>query len=80
MNTQKHEISDLDDMWDNWWHTRADWKLRFCWFPRRCELSGKSIWLDLAYCGTLVITESDVAGVEYRWHDVNEHLIWLLKS
>lgn len=82
MNTQKHEISELDDMWDNYWSTRATWELRFCWFPKRCSISNRLLWLDFAYRGELLVP-ADVSGdriSEYRWHDADEHLIWLLKS
>lgn len=77
---QKHEISELEDMWDSWWHSRAQWILRFCWLPRRCELSGMSIWLTYAYQGQLLINGPGGADTQYRWHHRDEHLLWLLKS
>lgn len=61
------------------WQEKADWKLQFCWIPRRCKLSGRWIWFDLAYKGELFYDVDDSPHSETRWHDAHEHLIWQLK-
>jgi len=65
---------------DELWSTKASWELRYCWFPRKCAISNQWLWLDMAYCGTLILTGPGDPIVEYRWHDAHEHLIWLIKS
>ncbi len=79
---QKNVINELEAMWygDGLWRKRAVWELRFAWFPRRCALTHKLIWLNLAYMGTVIYTGPGESVVEFRWHEANEHLIWLLKS
>lgn len=62
------------------WSKRASWQYRFCWFPRKCHISGRPLWLKMAYCGTLGFAGPGEPEVEFRWHDMNEHLIWLLKG
>jgi hypothetical protein len=46
---------------------RAHWQLKFVWWPRRCGLSDKRIWLKRAYCGTAVWTGPGDSVYEYRW-------------
>jgi hypothetical protein len=56
----------------------ADYK--FAWFPKKCYLTGKRIWLTYGYRLTRIITGPGDTLFEYRWHDKNEHLIWKLKQ
>jgi hypothetical protein len=56
------------------------WELKFAWLPHRCELSGRLIWLELAYRGTAV-HHFDITFIqEYRWHTTIEHIVWELKK
>jgi len=62
-------------------YNRADWKLAFVFFPKKCSISGKKLWLCYAYMGTANYYAGDAGSVvEHKWHDKLEHLIWLLKK
>ncbi len=53
--------------------------LKFAWLPETCNLSGKHIWLKYGYRLTRIITGPGESIFEYRWHDKNTHIMWLLK-
>lgn len=59
---------------------RARWKLTFAFFPHKCYISNKLIWLTHAYCGTARWTGPGDDVLEHRWHTVEEHLIFKLKG
>lgn len=68
---------------DRQFREHAVWQLQFMWWPARCYLSGRFIWLKTAYKGIRKvgsIVESNYEIYEYRYHDKIEHLIWLLKN
>lgn len=66
---------------NNLFYSQVKWKLAFAFLPHRCQLSGKFIWLKLAYHGTAAYRAGDFDAVyEHRWHDSTEHLIWALKK
>ena len=48
-------------------YSRAHWQLKFVLWPRRCDLSNRSIWFETAYCGTKVITGPGKPVFERRW-------------
>lgn len=50
-------------------------KKKFAWYPKRCSISKKIIWLKNSYC---VIHES--YGLKPTWHDLKYHIFWLLKE
>ena len=54
-------------------------ELKFAWLPETCALTGKRIWLKKAYRMTRIITGPGESIFEYRWHDKNTHIMWLLK-
>ena len=54
-------------------------QLKFAWFPQRCNLTGKRIWLEKAYRLTAVWRDDIHFVAEHRWHDKNTHIMWLLK-
>lgn len=58
----------------------VEWKLAFAWLPHRCEITGRRIWLENAYCGTTMWTGPDIPIIGNQWHDRHEHLIWTLKG
>jgi hypothetical protein len=78
MNTQKQN----DYLWldEQLWAEKSVWELKFCWFPRHCAITHKFIWLDMAYMGTLMFTGPGEPLIEHRWHNVHEHLIWIIKT
>lgn len=51
---------------------------KFAWLPQTCDISGKKIWLKKGYRLTRMITGPGDAIFEYRWHDKNAHIMWLL--
>ena len=53
--------------------------LKFAWLPERCNLTGKRLWFVKAYRLTRIITGPGESIFEYRWHDKNTHIMWLLK-
>ena len=61
-------------------HARARWALKFCWWPTRCEITGRRLWLCNAYLGEAVWTGPGEPVYEHRWHASTEHLIWQLKQ
>ena len=52
---------------------------KFAWLPETCYLTGNRIWLKKAYRMTRIITGPGESIFEYRWHDKNTHIMWLLK-
>lgn len=61
-------------------YRRAVWQLKFVWWPRRCNLSQRWIWLCWAYQGTAIWTGPGDPVYEFRYHTPTEHLIWQLKQ
>jgi hypothetical protein len=67
-------------MFDSWNLKRASgWQLKFCWLPKKCQISKKNLWGRFAYQGYNVFTGPGDPIVEYYWIDKNEFLIWSLK-
>ena len=60
-------------------YARATWQLVFCFWPRHCFQSGQRLWFSWAYQGKVIRNAPGGAFYEYRYHDRQEHLIWLLK-
>ena len=69
----------MDQTYDPFYN-RAVWKLKFVWWPRRCELSDQWLWLCQAYQGTAVWTGPGEPAVEHRWRNTVAHLIRQLKQ
>jgi hypothetical protein len=65
---------------DRIFHSKVIWKTEFAWLPHRCQLSRKIVWLETAVRGTAIYTGPGEPVIEYRWHNSQEHLIWLLKK
>lgn len=66
---------------DDWFYRRCvGWELTVAWLPKRCDLTGRRIWLKEAWRGTSVLTGPGESIIEHRWHDKDEHLIFLLKG
>ena len=55
-------------------------QLRFTWFPEKCEITGKRLWLTNAYRQTAMWTGPDEPVFEHRWYDKNEFLIAKIKG
>ncbi len=65
----------------NWGLRRAQgWKLKMCWLPKKCFLSGESLWGKKAYHGERWITGPGEPIVEHYWIEKQKFLIWNLKG
>jgi hypothetical protein len=71
----------LDDMikvekrLDDWhFYKRAQWRLKFVFLPKKCDLSKKLIWLKFAYQGESVYTGPGTPISEFRWINKKEFL------
>ncbi len=42
--------------WDEAFYTRAHWRLRFMWLPKRSAITGRWLWLRFVYEGTAMWT------------------------
>jgi hypothetical protein len=61
-------------------HRAKNWKLKLCWLPKKCFLSGKPLWGKYAYYAQNWLTgPGDPIPVDY-WLDKNEFLVWNLKG
>jgi hypothetical protein len=60
-------------------YNKAEWKLTFALWPRRCKISNKRIWLKYGYEGTAMWTGPGDPVYETHWHDKIEHIIFQLK-
>jgi hypothetical protein len=65
--------------YDHFYERMIGTELKFAWLPETCALTGKLIWLEKAYRLTRIITGPGESIFEYRWHDKNTHIMWLLK-
>lgn len=55
-------------------------QLKFVLWPQRCYLSGRWLWLCLAYRQAAMWTGPGDPVFEYRWYDRDEFLIARLKG
>jgi len=77
----------LDDMVDQepraqeWGLYRVNnWKLKLCWLPRKCYLSGKPLWGKQCYMGVRVITGPGTPVEDYYYIEKSEFLFWMLRG
>jgi hypothetical protein len=68
--------------WDNdeSFYRKAIWVERFAWRPRRCNITGRRLWLTKTMMGVAMWTGSGDPVFEFKWHDYKEHTLWLLKQ
>ena len=59
-------------------------QLKFALFPRRCYITKRRIWLELAYCVTAMYTGPYTGPgtpvYDHRWYSKDEYLIARLKD
>lgn len=65
--------------WDDF-RRRATWRYRFCWWPQRCFVSNRSIWLKRAVQGQVVWTGPGDPILEQHWLDKDEYIIGKIKG
>jgi hypothetical protein len=68
------------DQLEESFYRRAIWHESFVWWPRRCNITGRWLWLTTAVEGSAMWTGPGDPVFEFRWHDSKEHVLWLLKS
>ena len=68
--------------WDNdiSFYRKAIWREQFAWIPKRCNLSNKRIWLKKCMMGVAMWTGPGDPVFEFKWHDMKEHVFWMLKQ
>lgn len=72
---------DNNQAYSDWFYRRCvGWELKFALWPRRCFISGNLIWFKRGYQGMSMLTGPGDTIIDYRWHDVDEHLIWKIKG
>lgn len=54
--------------------------IRFVWFPQKCRITGKRLWLEDAYVQIAMYTGPGEPIFEYRWYDKDEFLISKIKG
>ena len=65
---------------DEHFYRRAVWVKRFAWWPKRCDCSGRWLWLQRVMMGVAMYHGSGDAVFEFRWHSAKEHVVFLLKG
>ena len=60
--------------------SQNDVELKWLLWPRRCQVSGRWLWLTQAYCARYVITGPGDPCIWYRWYSNTEYLILKLKG
>ena len=63
---------------DEHFYRRAVWVKRFAWWPKRCDCSGRWLWLQRVMMGVAMYTGPGDPVFEFRWHDAKEHVVFLL--
>lgn len=66
---------------EQWNLKRAqNWKLKLCWTPKNCYISGKPLWGKQAYYGERWITGPGEPVYEGYWVEKSEFIFWTLKG
>lgn len=71
---------DQVQSYDHFYERMIGTEIKFAWLPETCNISGKRIWLKKGYRMTRMILGPGDTIFEYRWHDMQEHIIWKLKQ
>ena len=69
-----------DDYNDKRFLSRAYRNLKWCWWPRRCHVSRKWMWLTHAYCADYIISGPGDPAIWTRWYSREEMLVLKLKG
>lgn len=67
---------DADDLF----YRKAIWVERFAWIPRRCNITGRRLWLTKTMMGVAMWAGTSEQIFKFKWHDYKEHTLWLLKQ
>ena len=64
---------------DDWGFRKAQgWKLKLCWQPQTCFLTGKQLWGRRAYHGVRIITGPSDPVFDHYWVERDQFLFWNL--
>ena len=74
------DICMPDEYDDKRFLSRAYRNLKWCWWPQRCHVSGRWIWLTHAYRAMYVITGPGDPCIWFRWYSCKEMLLLKLKG
>lgn len=55
-------------------------QLKFIFWPRKCAITDRTLWLEYAYKQTAMWTGPDTPEFQYRYYDKNEFLIAKIKG
>lgn len=55
-------------------------ELKFAWFPKRCYISNRKIWLECGYVQTAAWSGPGDVIFEQRWYHKNEFLVAKIKE
>jgi hypothetical protein len=61
-------------------YKRAVWRYKFAWFPCKCDISKKRLWMKMSYKGMATYTGPGDPVYEYKWLSKEEFLILQLKG
>lgn len=67
--------NDGADSYDSFESHCIETRLTFSWLPRKCWLSGNSIWFKKAYKKTAMWTGPGTPIYEDRWYDKDIYII-----
>ena len=65
---------------DTYFYSKAVWVKRVAWWPKRCDCSGRWLWLQRVMMGVAMYHGSGDPVFEIRWRDAKEHVMFLLKG
>jgi hypothetical protein len=67
--------------WEDWSFQKVrNWKLKLCWRPQTCFLTGKQLWGRKAYYGVRMITGPGDPVFDQYWVEKDEFLLSKLKG
>ena len=73
------DVPDQSPRSEDWGFNKVtNWKLKRCWRPQTCFLTGKQLWGFVAYHGTRIITGPGDPVFDHYWVDKDEFLMWNL--
>ena len=71
----------LDNILDHDFKRRCiGWEKVFCILPRRCNYTGKYLWLKYAYKGTSMLTGPGDPLFSYRWCESKSYMFLKIKG
>lgn len=66
---------------EDWGLNRAQgWRLKLCWAPKKCFLTGQQLWGKYAYYGERIILGPGDPVIDEFWIKRDEFIIWRLKG